>query len=209
MSLRQKLQGIREEWRKPGPAAERVFHIAQRAAFSAGLSPALSLGRCLMVELDKPPKMIGGLSDLIIRKGEEKDVDAIAAVSPADPALTRRRLARGDTVYLGQLNDQIVCHTWFHRGPAPFEEERTQFALWRLDGETFWSYDAMTRAEARSSGAFVKVFVTALRELFESQGARRVRGFIDDNNQASLSVHKRLGFRIVGTVTAVAAAGMK
>jgi hypothetical protein len=104
---------------------------------------------------------------------------------------------------------EIVCYTWFHRGPAPFDEEQTLFANWGLDASSFWSYDAMTREDVRSSGTFAKVFAIGLRELFEVHGAKRVVGYIDHINDASLQVHRRFGFKPIGKVISLAVPGFK
>lgn len=209
MTLARKLSGVWEELRRDNSAAAKVFRLAQRGTHATGIAPAVSVERCVMVEIGKPPPLLKGLRDLVVRRGDERDLDGIAAVNHADPALIRARLSRGDMVWLGQIGDRIVCHTWFHAGPSPFDEERRLFALWALDETTFWSYDAVSLPEARSTGVFVKVIQTGLRDVFERLGARRVRGFIHDTNQPSLVTHRRMGFTTIGTVTAVAMLGLK
>jgi hypothetical protein len=124
--------------------------------------------------------------------------------------LLEARLARGDLIYLGQLDEQVVCATCFHRGPTPFDEERAIFARWALeDDATFWSYDAMAPVPMRALGVVAKLFEVALNEIFEMHGARQVRGFIYDWNQLSLLLHQRMGFSVIATMTAVGLPGVK
>ena len=42
----------------------------------------------------------------------------VAGVHVGD--LLRRRMDRGDLLYVGQLGGSLLCHSWFHRGPRPF-----------------------------------------------------------------------------------------
>jgi hypothetical protein len=210
MTLASTLSGMREELRRPDTsAADKLVRIAQRGLWSAGLSPRLSALRCKIVEVKQAPKVMRGLSDLVIRHAHERDIPAMCSVAGGDPSLFRRRLASGDLGFVGELDGEILCYTWFHRGPKAFDEERLIFAPWGLDASSFWSYDAMSRVEARSSGIFVKVFQLALREIFEVHHAERVQGFIYHTNDASLTVHERLGFAVLGELTAVAVPGVK
>ena len=209
MSLGPKLASFLKQLRRDGTAPLVLFRVGQRAAKVLRLAPAVSLLRCVIVELVKPPKVLGGFHDLVVRRGEQSDVAALASMGGDEPALIRARLDRGDLVFLGLLKDEVVCYTWFHAGPTPFLEERTFLAPWALDDSTFWSYDANAKPEARASGVFVKVFQAGLREVFEKHAAQRVRGFIYDTNLPSLNVHKRMGFTIVGGLTVVALAGKK
>jgi hypothetical protein len=210
MILEKQISGIAEEWRRPGNSRlDKLFRISQRSARSFGLDPALGLYRALIVELDKPPSIMRGFSDLVVRKGEPGDIPGMCAVIGADPALYRGRFARGDLAYVGLVDGEILCQTWFHRGPTPFAEERSMFALWDVDDSTYWSYDAMTRPDARTSGIFVKVFQTALREVLEVHGGRKIQGFIHHTNDASLRMHDRLRFSILGSLTCLAVPGFK
>jgi hypothetical protein len=210
MTLARKLAGLAQELKQDGPVAERLFRVARRSTHSLGLSPALSVERGVIVETRQPPQRTRGLADLLVRRAQERDIVAIAAIDNRDAALFRTRLANGDLVYLGQLDDDIVCATCFHRGPTPFDEERGIYARWALeDASTFWSYDAMARLEIRSLGVVAKLFETALREVFEVHGARRVMGCIHDWNHLSLTLHERLGFTTIGRVTTVGLPGLK
>jgi hypothetical protein len=226
MSLAEKVGHVAEELRRKGnPPSDKLLRIVQRGIWSLKLPPHVNLGQRVVVELDVPPRPPKGMRDLLVRPAEPRDVPGLSAVVGADPALFRERLERGDLGYVGELvaptgpgasragaaptTHEIVCYTWFHRGPTPFDEERTLFASLGLDAWTFWSYDAMTREDVRSSGTFAKVFAVGLRELFGVHGARRVLGYIDHINDASLQVHWRFGFKPIGRVTSVAVPGFK
>jgi hypothetical protein len=210
MTLGRKLAGLAQELRDDVPVAEKLFRLARRSTHSLRLSPALSVERGVLVELEQPPPRTRGLADLLVRRAQEGDIVGIAAIDNRDTALFRARLANGDLVYLGQLDSDIVCATCFHRGPTPFDEERAMYAPWALeDASTFWSYDAMARVEIRALGVVAKLFEIALREVFEVHGARRIRGCIHDSNRLSLLLHERLGFTVIGKVTTVGVPGVK
>ena len=210
MTLARKIAGLTEELRRrDNTPVDKLFRVAQKTARALHLTPGLNIARCVIVECTQPPKATRGLSDLRVRRGEERDVAALADVDKRDPDFFRARLAKGDFVYLGQLGGQVLCHTWFHRGPSSFEEERAVFAPWALDASSFWSYDAMTRLEARRFGVAAKLLQVALGDIFALHGAQRVRGFIYDDNHPSLILHQRMGFTTLGTVTALALPGVK
>ncbi len=210
MSLASKLSGIREELARPNVTpVDKLLRVTQRGLWSTGLSPHLSALRCKIVETVAPPKIMRGLSDLVVRKAEERDIPAMCAVVDSKASLFRGRLDAGDLAFVGEVEGEVLCYTWFHRGPEPFDEERNLFLPWGLVEGTFWSYDAMSKLEARSSGVFVKVFQTALSEVFERHAARRVQGFIDHTNGASLTGHDRLVFRVRGELTSLAVPGLK
>ena len=205
MTLSRRLAGLNEELRRPGVSpADRLLRITQRTLHSTRLSPHVNLVRCLIVDLDAPPRATRGFSDLVVRRALERDVPRLCAIDAMAPELARARLARGDLAYVAELDDELLCHTWFHPGPAPFDEERRIFAVWDVPSSTFWSYHGVARPEYRTSGAFAKMFQVALRELFEAHGARHVQGFIYHENEPSRAMHARLGFSEIGTVTAFA-----
>jgi hypothetical protein len=209
MKLASMVAGIVEELRRKGNTpADKVLRVAQRGIWSIK-SPNVNLGKVIVVDLRSPPEASHGMADLLVRRAELADVPALSAVDGSDPAIFQRRLADEDLGYVGQLDDEILCYTWFHRGPRPFEEDRGKFAPLDLEESTFWSYDAMTRPDVRSSGIFPKVFRHALRDIFHVHGAKRILGSIDHINDASLGVHKRLGFRTIGSVTSLVVPGFK
>lgn len=204
MTRGRRFAGVVEELRRPGvTTGDRLFRLTQRTLRSTGLAPHVDVNRCVIVDLTAPPKVARGLSDLVVRRGEERDVPAFCAIDATPHELARARLARGDIVYVGQLDGELVAHTWFHHGPTPFEEERRLFAVWQLDASTFWSYHGVALPEYRTSGVFAKLFQIGLRELFEKEGAKHVQGFIHHWNEPSIAMHLRLGFVVIGTVTAV------
>lgn len=210
MTLRLRLESLAKELKRTDTSpGDKLVHVANRGLVALRLTPRVEATRRLIVELAVPPKAPRGLSDLIVRRGGEGDVAALCSIANADPGLVRARLARGDLVYVGQIDEELLCHTWFHQGPTSFDEERLSCASWALEASTFWSYDAVARVEWRSSGVFAKMFQVALREVFDVHGARRVQGFIFHVNRPSLSMHARLGFSVLGVVTTVALPGVK
>jgi hypothetical protein len=207
--------GLRDELaRTDNPKADKLLRIAQRGVGSLGLAPAVSVTRRMIVHLDQPPKAFRGMRDLVVRRGGDSapDIAALASIDATPEPLVRARLARGDLAYVAQLGDDganILGHTWFHGGPTPFDEDQQSCARWALDPATFWSFNGAARLDARASGVFVKLFQNALREMFEVHGARAIQGFIHDTNHASLTMHERMGWRVLGSIVCVAVPGAK
>lgn len=186
---------------------EKALHVAERV--TARLRPHVAVSRRLVFELTSPPTVNRNLRDLIVRRGREEDLAPLAGIDDTAPSLVRERFARGDLAYVAALDDEILSHTWFHRGPTPFSEDRIHCADWALEPSMFWSYNGAATPEARSSGIFVKMFQTALRELFVEHGATRVQGFIRDSNTQSVMMHERMGWTRLGVISTVAVPGWK
>lgn len=189
--------------------SDKAVVLIARALSRAQLPPRVFLGRQVFYQLDRPPAISRGLRDLIVRPGAPGDLAALAAIEDTPAALLRARFDRGDLVFVGQLGDRLLCHTWFHGGPAPFPEDAGEWALWRLGPDDFWSYAAAATPEARSSGVFVKVFQTALCALFREHGAARVVCMVRRVNRTSVLLHERLGFVRQGVLTTLALPGVK
>ncbi|HLK90107.1 MAG TPA: hypothetical protein VKZ18_09435 [Polyangia bacterium] len=210
MSLRRRFEHLTEELsRDDNSLGDKVLRIAQRGTVALGLSPRVSINRLMIVETSSPPKPFRGMRDVIVRRATERDVGVLCTIDDGDPARIRGWLARGDLAYVAELDGEVVCHTWFHPGPTPFEGDRAVCADWALDAGTFWSFKGASRADVRESGLFVKLFQEALREVFEVHGARRVQGFIAHTNHPSLIMHERLGFTIPGSFLAIGVGGLK
>jgi len=210
MTLVPKVDAFAPEPKQAVPPMERLFRGVRKGTHSLGLAPAISVERAVLVEAHQPPKATRALSDLAIRHAEERDLPAVAALDDRPLSLLRSRLAAGDRIYLGELDQKVVCATFFHPGPQPFDEERSILARWSLeDSSTYWSYDAMAPLEMRALGVVAKLFEVALAELFGPDQVHRVRGFIHDWNRPSLLLHHRMGFTVIGRVTAVGFPGVK
>ncbi len=210
MSLRRRFESLSAELSRDGSSlGDKLIRIANRGTHTLGIYPRVSVQRLMIVELAAPPKPFRGMRDVIVRRATEQDLDVLCSIDDGDPARVRGWLARGDLAYVAELDGEVVCHTWFHPGPTPFEGDRTLCADWAIEAGTFWSFKGASRADVRESGLFVKLFQEALREVFEVHGAKRVQGFIDHTNHPSLIMHERLGFTIPGSFLAVAVGGMK
>ena len=195
--------------RRDNDLPDKLLRISQRGVGMLGASPHVDVSRRLIFELTKAPKPFRGMKDLVIRRGTIDDLRPLSTIDHTDESLVRSRLARGELAYVGELDGEILCHTWFHPGPTPCDEDRDTGASWALDANTFWSYNGASKAEARMSGVFVKLFQNALHEVFEVHGASRVHGFIHDTNLPSIRMHERLGFTCLGALVVVAVPGFK
>jgi hypothetical protein len=208
--LARKVKALSDELTRPeNSVSDKAIYFAQKTAENLGFSERLTFIRRVTVELTTPPPPVAGLRDLIVRKATACDVPALSAVDGTDPELLRARLVAGDLGYVAEAGGEILAQTWFHRGPAPFDEERWAAAVWALDEGTFWSHHGVACLEARTSGVYVKCFQAGLRDVFHNHGARRVQGNIEHTNWPSIAVHRRLGFATLGRIMAVAGLGMK
>jgi RimJ/RimL family protein N-acetyltransferase len=207
--VRGKLDRIREELERDGlDRTTRALRVAELALIASRMAPAVAIIHERFYELTSPPPQFRGLRDLTVRLAGPSDAEALAAIDATRP-LVDERFARGDLVYVGELDGRILAHTWFHRGPEPFVEDSALLARWALAPDTFWSYGAFALPEARLSGVFVKVFQSALRELFTERGAARVQCRVKVANARSITLHERTGFRPMGTMTAFAVPGAR
>jgi len=207
--VRSKIERIREELTREGlDRTTRALRVAELVLTAARLPPAVAVARERFYEMTKAPPQFRRLRDLQVRLGSVADAAALAALdSPRD--YVERRLARGDLLYVGDLQGRVLAQAWFHRGPAPFDEDAATLARFALAHDTFWSYAAFVLPEARLSGVFVKVFQTALRDILTVHGAARVQCRVKAANTRSIALHERTGFRLLGTVTALAVPGAR
>jgi len=205
-----KLGRLRSELaRRDLPLPDRATNLAEKTLKVMHLWPKVLVGRELFYELRSPPPELRGLRDLTARRGSSEEAAAICAVDAADPKLVAGRFARGDLVFLGELDRRILAHVWFHRGPTPFAEDEPDYPSWDVPAGSYWSYHAISVMEARSSGVFVKAFQLGLRALFLEHGAALVRCRIKSTNLASIALHERMGFRRLGTLSVFSLAGLR
>lgn len=204
----QKIERLRDELSRDDlDRTGRALRVAELSLSAAGMSPTFGVGHERFYELTEPPKQFRGLRDLRVRTAGPADIDALAALDTTPAALVAERLARGDIAYVGEADGRMLAHSWFHRGPEPFCEDAPALPRWEVAANTFWSYHAFTLAEARTSGVFVKLFQTALRELLIDHGAARVRCRVKVANAASVTLHERLGFKALGTLITIGVPG--
>ncbi len=209
-SMKAKLTVLLSQLRRADySVADKAVLVTQRVLSGVRLNEHLTVSRQVAYEVQAPPKVMRGLRDLVVRQGDLGDLDGICEVERTDPLLVRERFDRGDVVFVGQLGGQVLCHVWFHRGPHPFQEDQAIYASFELSRDCFWAYAAAATMEARASGVFVKVFQTALQDLFLNQGAQRVQCLVRHVNDRSVLLHERLGFRRVGVFTGVLVPGLK
>ena len=208
--VREKLDRLRSELARDDlDGISLALHIAGLSLMSARLYPTLSIAHERFYELTAAPKQFRGLRDLRIRHATPGDAQALSALDGTERWRFEDRLARGDLGYVGELDGRLLAHSWFHRGPEPFDEDAPLFPRWDVPADAYWSYNAFTLPEARASGVFVKLFQTALRELLVDRGAARVRCRVKVANAASVSLHERFGFAALGTLIAVGVPGAR
>lgn len=208
--LRRKLERLRDQLARDDlDRTGRALHIAERSLMAARLYPAVSISHERFYELTCAPRQFRGLRDLRVRAGTPDDAAAITALDGTPPWRITERFARGDLAYVADHDGRLLAHSWFHRGPEPFDEDLPLLPRLDVPADAFWSYNAFTLPEARASGVFVKLFQTALRELMVDRGAARVRCRIKAANAASISLHERFGFAQLGTLIALSVPGAR
>ena len=207
--IRGKLDRFREEWTRADlDRTTRALRVAELTLIATRVAPAIAIVNERFYELTKAPPQFRGLRDLKVRLAGPADAATLTELDNTREEVDRR-LARGDLVYVGELEGRVLAQSWFHRGPEPFSEDVALLGHFALGPDTFWSYAAYALPEARLSGVFVKVFQTALRELFTVHGATRVQCRVKATNARSIALHERNGFRMLGTVAAFAVPGAR
>jgi hypothetical protein len=207
--LGRKLHGLHDEFTRGDVGfSTRALRVAERALAALRLSPAIAIVHERFYELTQPPPQFTGLRDLTVRQGGLADAAALAELD-ASRAQVDRRFARHDIVYVGELEGRVLAQVWFHRGPEPFDEDAELLGRFALTSDTFWSYAAFAVPEARLSGVFAKVFQDALLDVLTVQGAAKVRCRVKTANARSVALHDHTGFRLIGTITALALPGMR
>lgn len=211
LQVRHKFDRLRDELaREDLDRTGRALRVAELSLAAARISPAtIAIGHERFYELTAAPKQFRGLRDLAIRTAGPADTAALAALDATPAELVAQRFARGDLAYIGELDGRMLAHSWFHRGPEPFDEDAPIFPRWDVPTDAYWSYHAYTVPEARTSGVFVKLFQTALRELLTDRGAARVRCRVKAANAPSVALHERFGFTLLGTLFACAVPGAR
>jgi GNAT superfamily N-acetyltransferase len=208
--VRNKLDRLRDELARDDlDRTGRALRVAELSLAAARISPIISIGHERFYELTTAPKQFRGLRDLTVRTAGPGDAAALAALDTTSAEIVAQRFARGDLAYVGELDGRMLAHSWFHRGPAPFDEDAPIFPRWDVPADAYWSYHAYTLPEARTSGVFVKLFQTALRELLTERGAARIRCRVKAANAPSVALHDRLGFTVLGTLIACAVPGAR
>src|SRR6185295_8692470 len=189
--LHHKFDRFREEWARADlDRKTRTLRVAELALVATHLAPAIAVVHERFYELTKAPPQFRGLRDLTVRMAGPADAATLATLDTTRPEIDRR-FARGDLVYVGELEGRLLAQSWFHRGPEPFDEDAALLARFALADDTFWSFAAYALPEARLSGVFVKVFQTALREIMTVHGAARVRCRVKATNTRSITLHER------------------
>lgn len=208
--VRDKLDRLRSELARDDlDRTSRALHVAGLSLASIGLAPAITVAHERFYELTAAPKQFRGLRDLAVRLAAPGDAQGLAAIDGTPRWRFEDRLARGDLGYVADHGGRLLAHSWFHRGPEPFDEDAPLFPKWDVPADAFWSYNAYTLPEARASGVFVKLFQTALRELLVDRGAARVRCRVKVANAPSVALHERFGFVRLGELIAIAVPGRR
>lgn len=208
--LRASLDRIRGELARDDiDRTTRALRAAEMSLASVRLSSLIAIGHERFYELTTAPKQFRGLRDLQVRTAGPADAAALTQMDGTPSWRFTERFARGDLAYIGELDGRVLAQSWFHRGPAPFDEDAPVLPRWHVPADAFWSYHAYTLPEARASGVFVKLFQTALRDLLLERGAVRVRCRVKAANAPSVALHERLGFVAIGTLTALSVPGAR
>jgi len=212
-AIRRRLDRLRGQVARTDLApSDKAVMLSESALKACYLWPRVSVGRAAIYELTVAPAAFRGFNDLSVRRGTLEDVDRLAGMlpeDPTDPALIRARFAAGDVVFVGELEGQLLAHSWFHAGPAPFHEDTNLYGSFVIGAGDWWSYHAVVVSEARTSGVFIKVFQSALRSMFQDSGAKRIVCAVKTTNRASVAMHDRLGFGRIATVGSVLVPGLR
>ncbi len=198
-TARKRLETLRAQFTRPDISpADKAGFVAHRPLQISRAWPTFRLPRHALLELSEAPRAFRGRRDLVIRRGDPTDARALCTLNGSTVREVLTRFERGDLVFIGELDGRLLCHAWFHPGPAPFPDDE---APWALEAGTFWSFDREADPEVAGSGVFPQVYQTGLRTLFANHGARRVWSAVCPAHAEAMRLHERLGFRRIGTIT--------
>jgi hypothetical protein len=132
----------------------------------------------------------GTLADLSAFGGEEN------GYGTSDLEFCKTRFRSGDSLFIGELNTEIVFSAWLMYGQVDVDRSD----ILRTHPGVAYSYKLLTLRHVRGL-RICTAYYRFLKQLLLSEGYTRLVCRITPGNRASLRAHSRAGFRHVGTVS--------
>ncbi len=113
----------------------------------------------------------------------------------SDLAFARQRLLQGDTVIIGSIDHKPVCYGWLMQNQMDL-----QYKNYRpLPQDVVYSYKIYVDPARRRQGLFQAYYHYMLKHL-RRKGEKYLITWIDNDNSASISAHKKFGFKPIGVI---------
>lgn len=116
-----------------------------------------------------------------------------------------RAFASGHVCLMATIDGQPVACNWYDL--SGMHQSRGHHYRIQLPPGACWAYGFVVHPEHRLSGAFVKLWSEAFRQL-SARGVSSVYGTIQASNQRSVDSHRRLGFEPVVKLSVWGVAGV-
>jgi len=188
----------------PRSAAARTLELLREEgtrAAAAGVLAETFYRRLALLErpLSEPLDEFG--SSLSFRELSAADIDELGDHGPPDEF--ERRFAGGHLCLTGALDGRVVTFLWAARHEAPVDYLGCSL---RLEEQELYLYDTRTVPDLRGRDFATACWAYAVRR-FKAAGQARLLAAVLPENRAGLRPPEKVGFRRIGTIGRVGAAG--
>jgi L-amino acid N-acyltransferase YncA len=160
-----------------------IFWIRRRVLFSRDLSQVLDIRPGVPVQFRKAS--LGDFDSLNAADHDYPDAQKLAA---------RARLAAGDEVYLGMLDDRTIFYGWIMFGQMDMNLERYV----PISPDRVYSYKLFTVEKFRGRRVLSAYFSFLFRDL-AARNYRQAISQVRANNHPSIAAHRKNGFQTLGS----------
>jgi GNAT superfamily N-acetyltransferase len=133
----------------------------------------------------------------VLRRGGERDLEALAAIGGIPPALARTYLARGARLYVATTGDELGFSAWIHEGSVPVAAAAGgEMAL----PHGVVSFEDSIAAPGHRRGGLSSAVIHAITALEQEAGAELIITRAAVDNEPALRWIAKVGFVPVATV---------
>jgi hypothetical protein len=125
--------------------------------------------------------------------------DALVRQFPRPAEVIAKRFQMGAKCIAAERNGEFVGFIWLKEARYDEDEVRCIYML-EPEGVVAWDFDVHIEPQFRSGRTFARLWDTA-NDWLREHGYRWTISRISAFNPASLSAHRRLGIRVLGTAT--------
>ncbi len=200
-ALAEKLDGLRALARETG-AANASLYVASRLL--ARLAPSVGFFRYLLVAQPVTATPLAAAtrrSTIAVRQIAREDYRL--GWFPRPQAVIDARFAQGATCFAAFRDAEPVGCLWLQPGPYLEDEVRCRFVPLPAGG-AMWDFDVYVVPELRGGRVFAYLW-SAASAWARARGIAWTMSRINAFNLESIRSHRRLGARVVGSATFVAA----
>lgn len=178
-----------------------VLYACDRALNTISLGRARLIRYLIVVQPLAGESAIPGGRPTAIQVREVSPEDPVTVDFPRPPRIVNARFGSGARCFVAEHRGRFAGHIWLASPAYDEDEVRCRFELDEPQLSA-WDFDVYVEPEYRMGRTFQQLWCQVNREL-ASNGLRWSFSRISAFNPASLSAHRRLGARIIGTTTFV------